>query len=904
MIGRTLKQYRITAKLGQGGMGEVYLAEDSRLKREIALKVVPESMAADPDRRSRLEREAQAIAALSHPNIVTIFSVEEAEDLLFITMERVQGQSLSEMIEDGGMPLQQLFDIATPLADAVAAAHERGITHRDLKPDNVMVDSAGRVKVLDFGLAKVTDTEGAGQDFEGATHLPTATVTEEGQILGTVHYMSPEQAEGKRVDARSDVFSLGIVLYEMATGERPFQGDTPISTLSAILKDTPDSVTDLNTRLPRHLDRILRRCLHKDADRRYQTAKELRNELEELKEEIDSGSKETSVPTPKQERAKRPVWLWPAVVGLAIVLAVLVGMKLIDADDDAEREAASVVPDDDLLGPTETADVAVRKMIVVLPFENLGEAEDDYFAAGVTEEITARLGTVGDLGVISSNSAMLYRGTTQSTQQIGEELGVDYLLQGKVRWARSEDGASRVRITPQLVRVADDTQIWADSFDETIDDVFTVQTRIATGVIDELDLALGGGASLVAARPTTDNLEAWQAFLRGKQVNEMRVGSDNPLAEQLLERAVELDPGFVDAWAELSKVHSGRMHMGVDISPQRDNQALEAAETAMRLDPTSPQSHMAMGYYHYWGHKDYEAAMSEFEIAKKLLPNSFEILSARGFVRRRQGNWGGALEDLSRALEINPLQYRSSYEVGLTQQALGNYPAAREMFQRTLNIQPDFTESLFWAAQTHWVENGDLKGGRTAVDSIPAALSENWVAWARYLQSILEREPAAALASLELYHGNRINYMPMIFPTFFLSGWAKSLMGDQDGARSDLESAAAYLESLLEEIPDDYTVIPALGLTYAMLGDREAALFQARRAAELYGIDRDRFFGLNVEIHVAWVETLVGEQDAAIERLKRLLSVPNPYLSPAMLRIHPAWDPLRDNPRFAALLAE
>jgi len=531
VIGRTLNQYRILEVLGKGGMGEVYLAEDTRLKRQVALKVLPEDVAADPERRARLEREAQAIAALNHPNIVTIYSVEEVEGVFFITMELVDGQSLSALMQSDGMSMSQLFEMAVPLADAVATAHERGITHRDLKPDNVMLDSAGRVKVLDFGLAKVTEELAAGPGADGATNLPTATVTAEGQILGTVHYMSPEQAEGKSVDTRSDVFSLGIVLYQMATGRLPFEGDTPISTISAILKDTPGSVTDLNANLPRQLDRILRRCLHKDPDRRFQTAKELRNELEELKAEINTGASMSASPTAAVEEstAKRPVWLWPAVAGVAVVLAALVGMQMIGTDDSSRGAASGAGP----AAPASEGSAAAadeRKMIAVLPFENLGQAEDDYFAAGVTEEITARLGSVPDLGVISSNSAVLYAGSTKPSQLIGEELGVDYLLQGKVRWARSGDGTSRVRITPQLVRVADDTQVWADSFDETIEDVFTVQTRIATEVIEQLGVAIGGGDRGLFAQPTTQNLEAWQAYLRGRNYINLRRGSHYLLA--------------------------------------------------------------------------------------------------------------------------------------------------------------------------------------------------------------------------------------------------------------------------------------------------------------------------------------------------------------------------------------
>ena len=317
MIGKTLAHYEVVGSLGKGGMGEVYVAEDTKLGRRIALKVLPKEMAADPERRARFEREARAVAALSHPNIVTVHSVEEADGVHFITMELVEGKTLAKMLPKNGYALSELLEIAIPLADAVSSAHRTGITHRDLKPDNVMVDGEGRLRVLDFGLAKLHDPVGFG---EGVTEAPTAALeTEEGKILGTVAYMSPEQAEGKPVDPRSDVFSLGTILYEMATGERPFSGDTSMSTIGAILKDHPSSVTELNPSLPRHLGRIVRRCLAKDPDRRYRTALDLRNELEELKAEIDSGEL-VSEPGGVAARSSRSSRI-PIVLGVGAVIA-------------------------------------------------------------------------------------------------------------------------------------------------------------------------------------------------------------------------------------------------------------------------------------------------------------------------------------------------------------------------------------------------------------------------------------------------------------------------------------------------------------------------------------------------------------------------------------------------------
>jgi serine/threonine protein kinase len=279
LIGKTLGHYKVLEKLGRGGMGEVYVAEDTKLGRKVALKTLPSHLADSDELRQRFEREAKAIAALNHPNIVTIHSVEEAEGVHFITMELIGGKTLTELIPGQGFALNKFLDLTIPLTDAVAAAHDQGITHRDLKPDNIMVSDEGRVKILDFGLAKLKPE--VFPSSSDSSNLPTEHMTQEGRIMGTVAYMSPEQAEGKTVDHRSDIFSLGTVLYVMATGEKPFKGDSPGTILSSILRDTPTTITGLNPELPRELSRLVKRCLVKDPEHRYQSSKDLRNELEE-----------------------------------------------------------------------------------------------------------------------------------------------------------------------------------------------------------------------------------------------------------------------------------------------------------------------------------------------------------------------------------------------------------------------------------------------------------------------------------------------------------------------------------------------------------------------------------------------------------------------------------------------
>ncbi len=320
MIGTTLKHYRIVRKLGHGGMGDVYAAEDLQLRRLVALKTLPPETASDPDRLHRFRREAQAVAGLNHPNIVTLYGVEEADGVHFLTMELVEGRTLGELIPPGGLPLTKLLEIAVPLADAVRAAHERGVVHRDLKPGNVMVNAEGRVKVLDFGLAKNVRSADARSDSEAAT---ATQLTAQFQVVGTAAYMSPEQAQGRPVDARSDIFSLGVVLYEMATGVRPFVGDSVVAVMSAIVRDTPPSPSDVNRSVPVELDRAITRCLAKEPDRRYQTATDLRNDLEDLQRQVASG-KAPSVARGSGWRRRAAAMLQPRRRLAAVAAVILV----------------------------------------------------------------------------------------------------------------------------------------------------------------------------------------------------------------------------------------------------------------------------------------------------------------------------------------------------------------------------------------------------------------------------------------------------------------------------------------------------------------------------------------------------------------------------------------------------
>ena len=613
-------------------MGEVYLAEDSRLKREVALKVLPESMAADPDRRARLEREAQAVAALSHPNIVTIYSVEDAEDLVFITMERVHGQPLTAIIHEGGLSLEKFFDIAIPLADAVAAAHERGITHRDLKPDNVMVDEAGRLKVLDFGLAKVTDESSESRDTADATHLPTATVTAEGQILGTVHYMSPEQAEGKRVDTRSDVFSLGIVLYEMATGQRPFRGETPISTISAILKDTPSSVTELKPQIPRHLDRIIRRCLQKDSDRRYQSAKELRNELEELKTETDTptgvaGQAAPEPPTAAAQGSPRRTWLW---FGAALVVTLL-GLAA----------WFSLQPGTD--GPIDS--------LAVLPFENGSDDPNlEYLSDGLTDSLINSFAELRSIRIVHRSRVFQYKGQASSPEEVGRELGVRAVLTGQVTLR----GDSLV-VRAQLVDVERGSHLWGARYTREPGDLLAVETEIASEIADRLRLELTGAEGQRLTRRRTESVDAYDLYLKGLyNWNKVNYAGMNE-AITYFERAIEADPEYALPHLGLANVRGTMGYMGL-APPRVIWPVVKAnAERALALDDRLAGAHAVLGLAVLFYDWDWPAAKRSLDQAITLDPDDAPTHHWYAHYWWARGDMEKVAEYSRRAVELAPL---------------------------------------------------------------------------------------------------------------------------------------------------------------------------------------------------------------------------------------------------------
>ena len=607
--GTRLGSYEIRSPLGAGGMGEVYRAHDPKLGRDVAIKVLPEAVARDPERLARFEREARSLAALNHPGIVTIFAVEEAEGTRFLAMELVEGESLDALIPQGGLPLHRFFEVSVPFAEALSAAHERGIVHRDLKPGNVMVTPEGRVKVLDFGLARVE----AAESNPNLTSTPTqsrADLTGQGQVFGTVAYMSPEQTRGVRVDARSDVFSFGVVLYQMATGERPFQGESAVDLITSILRDTPRPVADLRADLPPGLSRILRRCLEKDPRDRYQTSRDVYNELKELRAEA------SSAPPP----AVRP------------------------------RSEAVAPPARHDSSPARTQ----AFWIAVLPFTHSGgDPELGSFAEGLGEDIHAGLAKFPYLSVISRNSTLRFKTQTSDVRTVGQQLGARYLLEGSIR-----KGGSVLRVNVQLVDAQTGAHLWAETYNRDLQgsDVLAVQDdvtdRVVATVADTSGALVRSMAASVDEKPDAELtgsdvvLRQWRYQHRGTPAEHARVRDG-------LEKFVEREPGHADAWASLARLYVHELVLGFNRRPAPLDRALRAAQRAVDLDPTCQHARNVIAQVHFF-RREVPAFRAAAEQAIALNPRDTDTLGALGNMLTNSGDYERGPNLVRRALELNP----------------------------------------------------------------------------------------------------------------------------------------------------------------------------------------------------------------------------------------------------------
>jgi len=867
--------YQLLEQIGRGGQGVVFRARQKSLNRIVALKVIGLGHWATEAHLKRFRLEAEAAARLEHPGIVPIHDVGERDGSCYFSMKFVEGGQLDEVVRRTPISTRQAAELIARVARTVHYAHEHGILHRDIKPGNILLDQKGEPHLTDFGLARLVESE--------------STVTRTMEVLGTPSYMAPEQAVGNNaaVSSATDVYGLGAVLYQLLTGQPPFAGGTTYETIKLLLDTEPKKPRLLNPKIDRDLSTVCLKCLEKDPKRRYSSALALAEDLEHWLNHEPILARHTGI----FARGKKWVRRNPTS---ALLVASLIALA---------AAAGWIVWKGEFIRHPATGGIAV------LPFENLSPDPDNaYFAEGIQEEILTRLASIADLKVISRTSTQQYKSKPRNLSQIAKQLGVANILEGSVQKATDQ-----VRVNVQLVNAQTDSHLWADTYDRKLTDILGVESEIAKRIAESLQAKLTGREEQALAVRPTKNPEAYDAYLRGLAFEGRGTTSMGPVlnliskAAGFYERAVELDPKFAIAWARLSRADAL-----IYFNPYRDatlaargEAAKRALENAQKLEPNSPETLLALGYYQYWVLRDYAAAKTAFERVSKMLPGSSEVLMALGRIAGREGNWDQRIAYDEQALALDPRNVELLIDAGGDYGMVRQFPAGLKLFDRALDITPNNPDLMALKAIFYQVQ-GNLQ---EAARSLPEI---NWEAAPEYIL-----ETKITQLRLERNYGEAVRLLQPRQAQFHFSSdydrgrdqmvlaFAQRLAGDTADAKVTAEKARNTLEQLYRDQPGNAFVAALLSQAYASMGEKDSALKLAEHAIMLLPRAIDAVDGPVMEENLALIQTICGENSGAISTLTQLLQTPyNSSITRALLRLDPMWDPLRADPAFQKLCEE
>jgi eukaryotic-like serine/threonine-protein kinase len=885
VVGRTFGHYKISKRIGSGGMGEVYLAIDMTAGRKAALKLLPMRFTGDAERLKRFQQEALAVVALNHPNILTVYEIGEDHSTHYIASELIEGETLRQRLARGSMQLSQAIETAIQVTSALVAAHEAGIVHRDINPGNIMLRRDGYVKVLDFGIAKLAEQEApAAMPKEEALLLVETNL---GSILGTVPYMSPEQASGAQVDKRTDIWSLGVVLYEMVTGHKPFTGETPRKVMTSILENQPPPLTSYNKQTPAELRQIIGKALRKDRRERYRSVSEMLQALKNLRHKL--------------ELKAVPSWLRWTRSPIALVFVLLVSALALALPFYRHRKLETSLPPD--------------KSIAVLPLENLSdEKENTFFADGIHDELLSNLSKIADLKVISRTSVMQYKsGVKRNLKEIALQLGVNNIVEGNVRRA-----GNQVRVSVQLIDARTDTHLWAQHYDRDVADVFAIQSEIAQQIADQLQAKLSPAEkAAIAERPSGDPV-AYAYYTQARAICGVAdwEGDDKILNRQveLLEKATQRDPNFALAYCTLATTQGNLYEFTSDA--KHLELAKKAAEAAVRVRPDLGETHLALARYYFRAgffaagpgvpggidSGNFDRAREESTIARRKLPNNSEALWIAARIDRRQNRLDSAVINLQKANDLDPRNSEVPWWLVLTYIDMRRYYDADQLLKKCAASGTFSGPWIQLVLAEIKLPQGDLVAAQSILEQVPLDFSATPDIWAdRFLAALYLRDYEAANRVIA---ATPTKWAGMAFdgPEGWADGQIVRARGDKQKALTVFAAARKKLDATWDDKPKDEGYFAQVAMLDAGLGRKEDAIREALRAVELVRIAKDSLSGPRLVRNLAMVYAWTGERDRALEQLETVATIP---AGPSYgdLRLNPCWDSLRGDPRFDKIVA-